>query len=89
MNNSGKGPHLFQKGYALSAHWEGPDTGPTVCQGLGDRPNEIPCTWHRGRVGFLLSSKYSVRHYLPLHGELEAIYLLFYLLFIYFIYLFI
>ena len=29
---------------AVSAHWRG-DTGPTVCQGRGNRSNEIARTW--------------------------------------------
>ena len=39
---------------------EGADIGPTVCQGRGNRSNEILWTWHQGQLqeqaGFLLST---------------------------------
>ena len=46
--NSGRGAHLFKKGKLESATREGPDIGPTVYQGRGNRSNEIPWTWHKG-----------------------------------------
>ena len=33
-----------------SASRKGPDIGPTVCWGRGNRSNEIPWTWHQGEI---------------------------------------
>ena len=52
-------PTSLKKVKLESANWEGPDTGPTVCQACGNRSNEVPWTWYQGllkeRAGFLVS----------------------------------
>ena len=52
-------PTSLKKAKLESATREGPDIGPTVCQGRGNRSNEIPWTWHQGQLqeqaGFLVS----------------------------------
>ena len=48
--NSGRGPHLFKKAKLESATREVPNIGSNVCQGHGNRSNEIPWTWHQGQL---------------------------------------
>ena len=53
-------PTSLKKARLRSEQWEGPDTGPSVCQGRGNRSNEISCT--EGEGGVL--SKKKARPYL-------------------------
>ena len=52
--------HIFKK-----REEEGPDIGPTVCQGCGNRFNDIPWTWQHGqlreRARFLVCKVYKTK----------------------------
>ena len=43
-------PTSLKKAKLESATREGHDIGPTVCEGRGNRSNEIAWTWHQGQL---------------------------------------